>query len=69
MPTGAPIVAVDAGKSHNAALSAVQVLAREHEGLADRLRTYHEDLQGEVARASRALHERGTPAYRDAMGE
>jgi 5-(carboxyamino)imidazole ribonucleotide mutase len=69
MPTGAPIVAVDAGKSYNAALSAVQILAREHGELADRLRTYHEALQDDVARASRALHEQGTPAYRDAMEE
>ncbi|PSP74613.1 5-(carboxyamino)imidazole ribonucleotide mutase [Halobacteriales archaeon QS_3_64_16] len=69
MPTGAPIVAVDAGKSHNAALSAVQILAREHDELADRLQNYHEDLEDDVARVSRALHEQGTPAYRDAMEE
>jgi 5-(carboxyamino)imidazole ribonucleotide mutase len=65
MPTGAPIVAVDAGKSHNAALSAVQILARVHDDLADRLRDYHEALQNDVARASRELHEGGTSAYRD----
>lgn len=69
MPTGAPIVAVDAGKSFNAALSAVQILARDHGELADRLRAYHEGLQDDVARASRALHGQGTPKYRDAMGE
>jgi 5-(carboxyamino)imidazole ribonucleotide mutase len=65
MPTGAPIVAVDAGKSFNAALSAVQILAREHDELADRLLASHEERQDDVARASRELHERGTPAYRD----
>jgi 5-(carboxyamino)imidazole ribonucleotide mutase len=65
MPTGAPIVAVDAGKSFNAALSAVQVLAREHEELTDRLLAYHEGLQADVGRVSRALHESGTEAFRD----
>ena len=65
MPTGAPIVAVDAGKSFNAALSAVQVLARAHPELEERLLAYHEDLTGEVGRVSRELHERGTPAFRE----
>lgn len=64
MPTGAPLVAVDAGKSFNAALSAVQILAREHEELRDRLVEYHEGLQGEVAAVSRELHESGTPRFR-----
>ncbi|MEM4780211.1 MAG: 5-(carboxyamino)imidazole ribonucleotide mutase [Halalkalicoccus sp.] len=64
MPTGAPIVAVDAGKSFNAALSAVQILAREHDELRDRLLAYHEGLQGEVAAVSRALHESGTSEFR-----
>ncbi|MCL7417814.1 MAG: 5-(carboxyamino)imidazole ribonucleotide mutase [Halalkalicoccus sp.] len=64
MPTGAPLVAVDAGKSFNAALSAVQVLAREHEDLRDRLVEYHEGLQGDVAAVSRDLHESGTPGFR-----
>ena len=63
MPQGAPLVAVDAGKSFNAALSAVQVLARGHPELEDRLRAYHEDLQTGVARVSRDLHERGTPTF------
>ena len=67
MPTGAPIVAVDAGKSFNAALSAVQVLAREHDELVERLETYHADLQQGVGEDSRGLHELGTPAYRDRM--
>ncbi|WP_435179548.1 5-(carboxyamino)imidazole ribonucleotide mutase [Halorussus sp. AFM4] len=65
MPTGAPIVAVDAGKSFNAALSAVQILARQHDELRDELVAYHDDLQESVADVSRRLHERGTPAFRD----
>jgi 5-(carboxyamino)imidazole ribonucleotide mutase len=64
MPTGAPIVAVDAGKSFNAALSAVQVLAREHDDLADRLVAYHDALQQGVGEVSRALHEAGTDRFR-----
>lgn len=64
MPTGAPLVAVDAGKSFNAALSAVQILAREHEGLRDRLLAYHEGLGNEVAAVSRELHGLGTPDFR-----
>lgn len=65
MPTGAPLVAVDAGKSFNAALSAVQILAREHEELRDRLLEYHRGLQEDVAAVSRDLHESGTPAFRE----
>jgi len=65
MPTGAPIVAVDAGKSFNAALSAVQVLAREHEELEGRLVDYHENLKDDVAGVSMDLHSMGTPAFRE----
>ncbi|WP_132057602.1 5-(carboxyamino)imidazole ribonucleotide mutase [Halorussus amylolyticus] len=65
MPTGAPLVAVDAGKSFNAALSAVQMLAREHDQLRDELVAYHDDLQEGVADVSRRLHEEGTPGFRD----
>jgi 5-(carboxyamino)imidazole ribonucleotide mutase len=65
MPTGAPIVAVDAGKSFNAALSAVQLLSRAHEELEDRLVEYHEDLTGDVARVSRDLHDMGVEAFAD----
>lgn len=65
MPTGAPLVAVDAGKSFNAALSAVQILAREHEELRDRLLEYHRGLQEDVATVSRELHESGTRAFRE----
>jgi 5-(carboxyamino)imidazole ribonucleotide mutase len=64
MPTGAPIVAVDAGKSFNAALSAVQILARQHDELRDRLVNYHDNLRTEVASTSRTLHELGTPQFR-----
>jgi len=64
MPQGAPIVAVDAGKSFNAALSAVQVLARQHDVLRERLVDYHEDLKADVAEVSRELHDGGTPAFR-----
>ena len=68
MPTGAPITAVDAGKSFNAALSAVQILARQHADLEDRLVEYHEALQQGVGEDSRGLHELGTEAYRERMG-
>ena len=64
MPTGAPIVAVDAGKSFNAALSAVQMLAREHDRLRQRLVDYHESLRTGVGEVSRDLHETGTAAFR-----
>jgi 5-(carboxyamino)imidazole ribonucleotide mutase len=64
MPTGAPIVAVDAGKSFNAALSAAQVLAREHDAVRDRLVEYHEELQSGVGEVSRDLHETGTATFR-----
>ncbi|MFC7226346.1 5-(carboxyamino)imidazole ribonucleotide mutase [Salinirubellus salinus] len=64
MPTGAPLVAVDAGKSFNAALSAVQVLARAHPELETRLEAYHEALQDGVGTVSRELHERGTATFR-----
>ena len=65
MPQGAPIVAVDAGKSFNAALSAAQILAREHDELRERLVDYHEGLQRDVADVSRKLHEGGTPAFKE----
>jgi 5-(carboxyamino)imidazole ribonucleotide mutase len=64
MPQGAPITAVDAGKSFNAALSAVQILARRHSELEDRLVGYHDDLQQGVGEVSRELHERGTERFR-----
>jgi 5-(carboxyamino)imidazole ribonucleotide mutase len=64
MPTGAPIVAVDAGKSFNAALSAAQMLAREHDAVRERLVEYHETLQSGVGEVSRDLHETGTATFR-----
>lgn len=65
MPTGAPITAVDAGKSFNAALSAVQILAREHADLEERLLDYHENLQTDVGAVSRDLHESGTETFQE----
>ncbi|MFC6614789.1 5-(carboxyamino)imidazole ribonucleotide mutase [Halopenitus salinus] len=65
MPTGAPIVAVDAGKSFNAGLSAAQILARQHDTIESRLREYHEGLQGGVAEVSRDLHDLGIDGFRD----
>ena len=64
MPQGAPLVAVDAGKSYNAALSAVQILARQHKDLRERLVAYHDGLQDGVGTVSRDLHELGTPAFK-----
>ena len=64
MPTGAPIVAVDAGKSFNAGLSAAQVLAREHDTVESRLVEYHEDLKGDVAAVSADLHDLGIDGFR-----
>jgi len=64
MPTGAPIVAVDAGKSFNAALSATQILAREHTELREELEGYHENLKRDVATVSERLHAGGTQAFK-----
>ena len=64
MPQGAPLVAVDAGKSFNAALSATQILAREHPELRERLEAYHEDLKEGVAEVSRDLYSLGTPGFK-----
>ena len=69
MPTGAPIVAVDAGKSFNAGLSAAQVLAREHEAIEERLVEYHENLKGGVADVSADLHDLGIDGFRERDGE
>ncbi|MEF8870673.1 MAG: AIR carboxylase family protein [Haloarculaceae archaeon] len=65
MPQGAPMVAVDAGKSFNAALSAVQMLARQYDELRERLVDYHNELQDGVGDVSRELHELGTPGFRE----
>ena len=65
MPQGAPLTAVDAGKSFNAALSAAMILARQHEELRERLVDYHEGLQEGVAEVSRDLHETGTRPFQN----
>jgi len=63
MPLGAPITAVDAGKSYNAALSAVQILARQHDELRERLVDLHDARRQDVADVSWSLHELGTPDF------
>jgi 5-(carboxyamino)imidazole ribonucleotide mutase len=68
MPTGAPIVAVDAGKSYNAGLSAAQILARADPDLADRLVALHEELETAVAGVSRDLHDLGLDGFREKHG-
>jgi len=65
MPQGAPITAVDAGKSFNAALTAAQILSRQHEEIRERLVDYHDGLQEGVGEVSRDLHELGTPGFKD----
>jgi len=64
MPAGAPLVAVDAGKSFNAALSAAQILSRQHEPVRKRLVAYHDELREGVGTVSRALHDDGVQAFR-----
>ena len=64
MPTGAPITAVDAGKSYNAGLSAAQIIAREDERLRNRLIDLHENREEDVATVSESLHSEGTPGFR-----
>ncbi|SHG82097.1 5-(carboxyamino)imidazole ribonucleotide mutase [Halobaculum gomorrense] len=68
MPTGAPIVAVDAGKSFNAALSAAQILAREHDEVTEALVEFHEEQRAGVGDISAALHDRGVEGFREARG-
>lgn len=62
MPTGAPITAVDAGKSYNAGLSAAQILARSDPQLENRLRDLHDAQSKDVASVSKDLHETGRDA-------
>ncbi len=64
MPTGAPITAVDAGESYNAALSAVQILSRQHKQLRSRLKDLHNKQKREVANTSEDLHRMGTRKFR-----
>jgi len=63
MPTGAPITAVDAGKSYNAGLSAAQILARNDRQLEKRLRELHAAQSSDVATVSKDLHEKGRDVY------
>lgn len=65
MPTGAPLTAVDAGKSYNAALSAVQMLAREYDELRDQLVDLHDERREGVGDVSTALHDLGVQGFRD----
>jgi len=65
MPTGAPITAVDAGKSFNAGLSAGQILSREHDEIEEALVDYHDSLQGGVGEVSKALHDLGIDGFRE----
>jgi len=65
MPTGAPITAVDAGKSFNAGLSAAQIISREHDEIEDALVEYHDSLQGGVGEVSKALHDLGIDGFRE----
>ncbi|MFC7073990.1 5-(carboxyamino)imidazole ribonucleotide mutase [Halovenus rubra] len=69
MPQGAPLVAVDAGKSFNAALSAVQMLSRQHEELRNALEEYHDGLQESVAHVSEDLHSMGVESFNDRQDE
>jgi 5-(carboxyamino)imidazole ribonucleotide mutase len=64
MPQGAPMTAVDAGKSFNAALTAAQILGRQYPDIRDRLVDYHEALQADVGAVSQELHDAGTPGFR-----
>ncbi|MCF2165701.1 5-(carboxyamino)imidazole ribonucleotide mutase [Halobacterium salinarum] len=64
MPTGAPITAVDAGKSYNAGLAAAQFLATDDPTLADRLRDLQAARQEGVADVSARLHSQGTDSLR-----
>jgi len=65
MPTGAPITAVDAGKSYNAALSAAQILAREFPEVRERLEARHDERREGVGDVSTALHDLGVSQFRE----
>ena len=64
MPTGAPLVAVDAGKSYNAGLSAAQMLAVSDPDLRERIADLRDERRAGVARVSRKLHDRGVGGFR-----
>lgn len=63
MPKGAPITAVDAGKSYNAALSAVQILSLYNPVLKDRLKEFHSNQRQQVQKVSFDLHRSGTQKF------
>ena len=65
MPVGAPIVAVDAGKSFNAALFAVQLLTGRYPELHERLEAFHEAQSTNVAEVSRELFGLGATGFHD----
>ena len=64
MPTGAPLVVVDAGKSYNAGLSAAQMLAVRDPDLRERIADLRDERRADVARVSRELHDRGVDGFR-----
>ena len=65
MPQGAPITAVDAGKSFNAALSAAQILSTDSPSLREKLKKYHEGLRDGVGEVSREMHDSGVEKFRE----
>lgn len=65
MPTGAPLTAVDAGKSYNAALSAAQILARKYPEVRARLVDLHDERREGVGDVSGALHDLGVAGFRE----
>jgi 5-(carboxyamino)imidazole ribonucleotide mutase len=58
-PTGAPIVAVDAGKAYNAGLAAAQVIGASDPEIRARLTEFHAAQAATVAAESLQLHEGG----------
>jgi Phosphoribosylcarboxyaminoimidazole (NCAIR) mutase len=58
-PTGAPILAVDAGKAYNAGLAAAQILGADDPELHQRLIEFHAAQAATVAAESLQLHDEG----------
>jgi len=58
-PTGAPIVAVDAGKAYNAGLAAAQIIGGADPEIHQRLSEFHAAQAATVAAESMQLHEEG----------
>lgn len=58
-PTGAPILAVDAGKAYNAGLAAAQILGADDPELQQRLTESHAAQAAAVAAESLQLHDEG----------